>query len=135
MYASDAMRLGAMATPKADAVRFDERGGTCALGAIDYALGSRVGRIVVFAEATFPWLDSAMSCPYGCADVYPDIGGVLAHLNNTPGAYNHGHDLTREAIADYLEGMEVMLGIRPMPSAERLGTATVEEARDLVAVG
>ncbi len=133
MLASEAMRIGAALTPKADAVLFDKNGGACALGAI--MLGwtgswdSRWNSPPI--RLTFPWLIRIMPCPI-CGTV-SHIDSILAHLNNSPGAYNHGHDISREAIADYLEGVEVELGLRPMPSSE-VSSVEVEEL-ELVCCG
>ncbi len=127
MLASEAMRIGAAATPKADAVLFDENGGACALGAIMVGMaGSWESRWKLRSvRLEFPWMKKVMPCPR-CHWV-SDTQAILAHLNNSPGAYNRGHDLSREAVADYLEGIEVMLGLRPMPSSEKPGTIEVEE--------
>ncbi len=123
MLASEAMRIGAAATPKADATLYDDKGGSCALGAIMFGMLGR--RSFISLRIHFPWMFQPMSCPM-CQRIN-NIDAILAHLNNSPGAYNHGHDISREAIADYLEGIEVMLGLRPMPSSEKPGTIEVEE--------
>lgn len=41
MKLSDALRLGSMATPKATGIRHSGSGSTCALGAIEYAIGCK----------------------------------------------------------------------------------------------
>ncbi len=119
MLASEAMRIGARLTPKAETL-FDANGGTCALGAIMIVLaGNWKSRKNVTIGLAFPWMAKMMPCPL-CRKV-GIVYSILPHLNDSLRACNGGHDLSREAIADYLEGIEVTFGLRPMPSSEKPG--------------
>lgn len=105
MRMSQAMRIGASKTPKADGRLMDDGGGTCALGAM--AVGA--GFHPIFANGhfyyLFPRLVELTSCPVeGCTKAGP-LGEIIPHLNNKPDCTISikGHDWPREQIADWLE--------------------------------
>lgn len=115
MKLSDAIRLGAMLRPVQAFYRLYDpgTGGSCALGAAAEAIGSGVfpDGYTVDAHARVPreWyvLRPTTMCPH--CERSPagaiQIDHVIVHLNNE-------HRWTREAIADWVEGLEQAAGVR-----------------------
>ena len=78
---------------------FDEKGGSCALGAVYegvYHLPRQHGKLIPdHLERLFRCLDEVMkTCPQGCRKRLP-LAPMIVHLNDD-------HRLTREQIAEWL---------------------------------
>lgn len=96
---ADFIRAGASRGHQCFGSYFDERGGSCALGAVYegvYHLPRGHGRIVPdHLERLFRCLDEVTkACPRGCAKRLP-LAAMIVHLNDD-------HRLTREQIAEWL---------------------------------
>ncbi len=129
-YASDAMRIGVRARGKAIGIIYDRvNRTTCALGAVMEGIGLNMPNWVVTTGRNyhdviydkFTYLEHQfVVCP--ACNRSAQIAQVIAHLNNT--GYKsmlstECHNWSREAIADWLEGVEYLLGVRELPSAEK----------------
>lgn len=109
---SEAMRLGSMLAPKAIGWRHHPDGGTCALGAIEDALGIGHGE----AEQAFPQLlERKVTHPVMGRSV--TLNWAVATLNNGCDGTRHFAPWTREEIADWLETFEEA-GPDPDPAVE-----------------
>lgn len=111
MKLSDAIRLGAMSTAKADGV-FYRDGATCAQGAALLAIGKLVKEVLMqhwnhnYIAMAWPW--AALSgarhrCPVASCLWSSFALGIIAHLNNS---VDGGHGWTREQIADWVATVE-----------------------------
>jgi hypothetical protein len=105
MRLSEAIRLGASLAPQAFGALADARGRTCAIGAALHAIG-------VINDRRFGWTSAMLRFPVlrlmeereyarcpACRVVQKDRG-LIAHLNDD-------HRWTREAIADFIETIEL----------------------------
>lgn len=93
------IRAGASRGPQCFGSYFDERGGSCALGAVYdgvYHLPRNHGPLVPdHLERLFRCLDEVTKrCPHGCAKRLP-LAAMIVHLNDD-------HRLSREQIAEWL---------------------------------
>lgn len=123
MKASEAMRLGAMASGQAFGLLEDAAGNTCALGAIRRAIGlptRNMGTMELFASSvmlheTFPILltDVASRCP-GCS---MEIGGP-AYLGDLVVHLNNDDRWTRSQIADLIQEYEERAAAAAAPVEE-----------------
>jgi hypothetical protein len=97
---SEALRLGSMLRPQVKYVRHSSEG-TCALGAIDDAVGGSW-----WAEAVFPELRSVGVHPL--TGVRGALNTIVADLNNGTSMWFGGRReaWSREKIADWLETLE-----------------------------
>src|SRR6476646_3622342 len=104
MKLSEAIRLGAMLRPQAFGFAFS-KGGSCALGAAQEAMGIKSSSFRCFEES--PWypifryfIAIQAQCP-ACGLKVTDSFSVflIPHLNDT-------HRWSREQIADWLETLE-----------------------------
>jgi hypothetical protein len=96
---AQAIRLGATRGHQCFGSYFDERGGSCALGAAYegmYHLPHPHGSVrVKHLERLFRCLeDVAKKCPVGCKKRLP-LGAMIVHLNDD-------HHWTREQVAEWL---------------------------------
>ena len=96
---AEAIRLGAQRGPQCFGSYFDDRGGSCALGAAYegmYHLPREHGRLVPqHLERLFRCLeDITKPCPEGCKKRLP-LGAMIVHLNDD-------HHWTREQVAEWL---------------------------------
>lgn len=89
---SEAIRLGSMLHPQGFGA-FRSHGRSCALGAAEDA-----GFVMTSTEAI---LTSVQPCPHDCC-MSSTVFGAIIHLNDY-------HGWTREAIADWVETVEVKL--------------------------
>src|SRR5689334_13396474 len=110
MKLSEAVRLGAMATPKADGVFYDWRtGATCAQGAALLAIGQlqRVGNKANHEQmvAAWPWIKTTRAnCP-SCGKL-ERVRWLIHHLNNEFGQQTGGHGWRRHRIAGWIATLE-----------------------------
>jgi hypothetical protein len=93
------IRAGSSRGPQCFGSYFDERGGSCALGAVYegvYHLPRNHGRLVPdHLERLFRCLDEVTKrCPCGCEKRLP-LAAMIVHLNDD-------HRLSREQIAEWL---------------------------------
>jgi hypothetical protein len=93
------IRAGSTRGPQCFGSYFDEKGGSCALGAVYegvYHLPRHHGKLVPdHLERLFRCLDQVMKvCPQGCTKRLP-LAPMIVHLNDD-------HRLTREQIAEWL---------------------------------
>ena len=93
------IRAGSSRGPQCFGSYFDEKGGSCALGAVYegvYHLPRNHGKLVPdHLERLFRCLDEVMKvCPSGCGKKLP-LAPMIVHLNDD-------HRLTREQIAEWL---------------------------------
>lgn len=102
MKLSDALRLGSMATPKAVGIRHKGDGSTCALGAVEYAIGCELNNDRN-AERYFPCLDWIVNDPI--SGRFYELSCVIAMLNNGRNIfYNITYPAwTREDIANWID--------------------------------
>ena len=117
MYFSEAMRIGAAMKPQTFG-SYSDGHGTCAIGAMWDAFNTQAqlkrqelyNNAFVFAEKE---LTSKEPCPAcGIFREFPtQPNNLIPHLNDY-------HKWSREAIADWLETMEVKYSIRPMVTPE-----------------
>ncbi len=96
---ADFIRAGSARGPQCFGSYFDERGGSCALGAVYegvYHLPREHGRLVPdHLERLFRCLDEmTKSCPAGCSKRLP-LASMIVHLNDD-------HRMSREQIAEWL---------------------------------
>ena len=96
---ADFIRAGSSRGPQCFGSYFDEKGGSCALGAVYegvYHLPRGHGKLVPdHLERLFRCLDEVTKkCPRGCAKRLP-LASMIVHLNDD-------HRLTREQIAEWL---------------------------------
>ena len=121
MYLSEAIRIGAAMKPQTFGVERDDRG-TCALGAAYDGMGTiNAGQEELIA------LDFNLKLIYDHKELCPACGLNLEYREDKRKAglicnmiphLNDQHRWSREAIADYIEAMEVKYGIRPMVASE-----------------
>jgi hypothetical protein len=109
MKLSDAIRLGAMATPKADGVFFDPRKeATCAQGAALLAIGQldrKSCRNHARMMSAWPWIvTTRATCP-SCGKP-GTVRSLIPHLNNEFGAASGGHGWNRNRIAGWIATLE-----------------------------
>ena len=93
------IRAGSSRGPQCFGSYFDEKGGSCALGAVYegvYHLPRNHGKLVPdHLERLFRCLDEVVKvCPSGCNKKLP-LAPMIVHLNDD-------HRLTRDQIADWL---------------------------------
>ncbi|MBA2258534.1 MAG: hypothetical protein H0W18_06540 [Acidobacteria bacterium] len=93
------IRAGSSRGPQCFGSYFDEKGGSCALGAVYegvYHLPRQHGKLVPdHLERLFRCLDQVMKvCPQGCTKRLP-LAPMIVHLNDD-------HRMTREQIAEWL---------------------------------
>ena len=93
------IRAGSQRGPQCFGSYFDDRGGSCALGAVYegvYHLPRDHGRLVpIHLERLFRCLDELTKpCPKGCAKRLP-LAAMIVHLTDD-------HRLSREEIAEWL---------------------------------
>jgi hypothetical protein len=93
------IRVGATRGPQCFGSYFDEKGGSCALGAVYegvYHLPRQHGKLIPdHLERLFRCLDELLkTCPRGCGKRLP-LAPMIVHLNDD-------HRLTREQIAEWL---------------------------------
>ena len=93
------IRAGSSRGPQCFGSYFDEKGGSCALGAVYdgvYHLPRNHGKLVPdHLERLFRCLDEVMkTCPNGCGKRLP-LAPMIVHLNDD-------HRLSREQIAEWL---------------------------------
>ena len=93
------IRAGSTRGPQCFGSYFDEKGGSCALGAVYegvYHLPRQHGKLIPdHLERLFRCLDVVMKvCPQGCGKRLP-LAPMIVHLNDD-------HRLTREQIAEWL---------------------------------
>ena len=93
------IRAGSSRGPQCFGSYFDEKGGSCALGAVYegvYHLPRNHGKLVPdHLERLFRCLDQVMkTCPNGCGKRLP-LAPMIVHLNDD-------HRLSREQIAEWL---------------------------------
>jgi hypothetical protein len=92
------IRAGSTRGPQCFGSYFDEKGGSCALGAVYDAVYHlpRHGKLIPdHLERLFRCLDEVTKrCPKGCAKRLP-LASMIVHLNDD-------HRLTREQIAEWL---------------------------------
>jgi hypothetical protein len=93
------IRAGSSRGPQCFGSYFDEKGGSCALGAVYegvYHLPRGHGKLIPeHLERLFRCLDEVTKrCPQGCAKRLP-LASMIVHLNDD-------HRLTREQIAEWL---------------------------------
>ena len=96
---ADFIRAGSSRGPQCFGSYFDEKGGSCALGAVYegvYQLPRNHGKLVPdHLERLFRCLDEVTKrCPQGCGKRLP-LASMIVHLNDD-------HRLTREQIAEWL---------------------------------
>jgi hypothetical protein len=96
---ADFIRAGSSRGPQCFGSYFDEKGGSCALGAVYegvYHLPRNHGKLVPdHLERLFRCLDEVTKrCPQGCGKRLP-LAAMIVHLNDD-------HRLTREQIAEWL---------------------------------
>ncbi len=96
---ADFIRAGSMRGPQCFGSYFDEKGGSCALGAVYegvYHLPRQHGKLVPdHLERLFRCLDEVVkNCPLGCGKRLP-LAPMIVHLNDD-------HRMTREQIAEWL---------------------------------
>ena len=110
MLMSEAMRLGAMLKPQDFIIgnwRNRPRNGSCALKAAIEAAGLTITSWVYATESQWPWTHKKVACPC-CKD-----DGIFCYIIGNH--LNDKHHWTREAIADWLEGWEIQLGVAEIP--------------------
>jgi len=109
MKLSEAIRLGAMATPKADGVFFDPRHeATCAQGAALLAIGQldrKSCRNHARMRAAWPWIVTTRAMCPSCGK-QGTVGSLIPHLNNEFGAASGGHGWNRHRIAGWVATLE-----------------------------
>jgi hypothetical protein len=93
------IRVGASRGPQCFGSYFDEKGGSCALGAVYegvYHLPRNHGKLIPdHLERLFRCLDEmTKKCPQGCSKRLP-LAAMIVHLNDD-------HRLSREQIAEWL---------------------------------
>jgi hypothetical protein len=93
------IRAGSTRGPQCFGSYFDDKGGSCALGAVYegvYRLPRQHGKLIPdHLERLFRCLDEVMkTCPGGCGKRLP-LAPMIVHLNDD-------HRLTREQIAEWL---------------------------------
>jgi hypothetical protein len=93
------IRAGSSRGPQCFGSYFDEKGGSCALGAVYegvYHLPRNHGKLIPdHLERLFRCLDEVTKrCPQGCSKRLP-LASMIVHLNDD-------HRLTREQIAEWL---------------------------------
>jgi hypothetical protein len=93
------IRAGSSRGPQCFGSYFDERGGSCALGAVYegvYHLPRQHGKLIPdHLERLFRCLDEmTKQCPRGCSKRLP-LASMIVHLNDD-------HRMTREEIAEWL---------------------------------
>ena len=93
------IRAGSTRGPQCFGSYFDEKGGSCALGAVYdafYHLPRQHGKLIPdHLERLFRCLDEVTkACPQGCHKRLP-LASMIVHLNDD-------HRLTREQIAEWL---------------------------------
>jgi hypothetical protein len=96
---ADYIRVGSKRGHQCFGSYFDERGGSCALGAVYegvYHLPREHGKLIPdHLERLFRCLDEVTKrCPQGCAKRLP-LASMIVHLNDD-------HRMTREQIAEWL---------------------------------
>jgi hypothetical protein len=96
---ADFIRTGSKRGPQCFGSYFDEKGGSCALGAVYegvYHLPRQHGKLIPdHLERLFRCLDEVTKrCPQGCGKRLP-LASMIVHLNDD-------HRLTREQIAEWL---------------------------------
>lgn len=96
---AEAIKIGSSRGPQCFGSYFDDRGGSCALGAAYegmYHLPREHGRVVPkHLERLFRCLeDVTKKCPVGCKKKLP-LGSMIVHLNDD-------HRWTREQVVDWL---------------------------------
>jgi hypothetical protein len=96
---ADYIRAGASRGPQCFGSYFDEKGGSCALGAVYegvYHLPRDHGKLIPdHLERLFRCLDEmTKKCPQGCSKRLP-LAAMIVHLNDD-------HRLSREQIAEWL---------------------------------
>lgn len=96
---ADFIRQGSSRGPQCFGSYFDEKGGSCALGAVYegvYHLPRQHGKLIPdHLERLFRCLDELTKrCPQGCGKRLP-LASMIVHLNDD-------HRLTREQIAEWL---------------------------------
>jgi hypothetical protein len=96
---ADFIRVGSSRGPQCFGSYFDERGGSCALGAVYegvYHLPRTHGKLIPdHLERLFRCLDElTKQCPQECGKRLP-LASMIVHLNDD-------HRLTREQIAEWL---------------------------------
>jgi len=109
MKLSEAIRLGAMATPKADGVFFDRRTeATCAQGAALLAIGKldrKPRHNHANMTAAWPWIvTTRVSCP-SCGK-RGSVRSLIIHLNDEFGTAAGGHGWNRNRIAGWVATLE-----------------------------
>lgn len=97
MLLSEAIRLGAMATPPATGTSLDDRGGTCALGAALYAIGQASRFYGSACLENFPITSTVVRQPVSNGEMY--LLSAVRELNDI-------HEWTRERIADWVQTFE-----------------------------
>ena len=117
MYLSEAIRIGAAIKPQTFGA-YSDNVGTCALGAMWDAFRTQPAVVqnrlfneaFMFAEQEMTLKENCPAC--GLNRKFPNNQhNLIPHLNDY-------HKWSREAIADWLETMEVKYGIRPMVASE-----------------
>jgi|SRR5215471_7449571 len=116
MKLSEAIRLGAMATPKADGVFFDRRTeATCAQGAALLAIGKldrKPRHNHANMTAAWPWIvTTRVSCP-SCGK-RGSVRSLIIHLNDEFGTAAGGHGWNRNRIAGWVATLEPKNVISP----------------------
>jgi hypothetical protein len=96
---ADFIRAGSARGPQCFGSYFDERGGSCALGAVYegvYHLPRQHGKLIPdHLERLFRCLDEmTKQCPRGCSKRLP-LASMIVHLNDD-------HRMSREDIAEWL---------------------------------
>lgn len=117
MYLSEAIRIGAAMKPQTFGT-YNDNVGTCALGAMWDAFRTQpaeqqsklFNHAFIFAEQDMTMRENCPEC--GGRQNFPNgQNNLIPHLNDY-------HKWSREAIADWLETMEVKYSIRPMVAIE-----------------